>query len=431
MIKRLRRKFIAIAMISVAAVLLAIIGGINIANFVSANNLADEKLVLLARSGGSFFTTEGESRPKEERTPEGEPPAEGNPTDRPALPPDEFADKHGINAETPFEARYFTVFYEADGSMTVNIDRIAAVDEEQAKDYAYSVMRWKKDKGYIDDYRFLKTTIEGKEAYLFLDCSRDLTTARDFLVYSLSISAAGLVVVFVLVYLLSKMIIKPVAEGYEKQKRFITDASHELKTPLTIISANTEILEMDVGESEWTESIKKQVARLTEMTNNLVYLSRMEEENPRLAATDFSLSDLVKNTSAPYEAIARTKGKTLSVDVEEGVSYHGNEKAIKQALTMLLDNAMKYSDDKGSVWVNLTTVGKSKTITVKNTVEEMPVGNHDELFERFARSDKSRNSKTGGSGIGMAVAQAVVKAHGGKISANSPDGKTFVVKAEM
>ena len=241
------------------------------------------------------------------------------------------------------------------------------------------------------------------------------------------ISVAALAVVFVLVVLVSKAVVKPVAESYEKQKQFITDASHELKTPLTIISANAEILELDVGENEWIGSIKRQVARLTEMTNNLVYLSRMEEEKPRLNEVDFSLSDLVRETAAPYEALAKASEKTLAVSVPDEVCFFGDEKAIKQALTMLLDNAMKYSSDRGAVTVSCRATNKEKTIVVENTVDGMEIGKHDELFERFTRSDRSRNSQTGGSGIGMAVAQAVVKAHGGRIGAECPDGKTFVV----
>lgn len=420
MIRRLRKKFVFVAMIAVAAVLLTIIGIVNIVNYVYLNESADEKLALLAKNGGSFFN-EGNN--------EFGPPGAGGPDEPDAsiLPPDFFVGRRWMNEETPYEVRYFSVTYENGELTEVNVRRIASVDEQEAAAYGAEVRGNKSDKGYADDYRYLKTTIDGKEVYLFLDCSGDLTTYRDFVLYSFLISAAGLVVVFILVMFFSKMVVKPVADSYEKQKQFITDASHELKTPLTIISANTEILEMDAGENEWTESIRHQVSRLTEMTNNLVYLSRMEEENPRLNSTDFSLTDLVRDTAAPYEALAMTSGKTLSVFAPDEVRFFGDEKAIKQALTMLFDNAMKYSSAHGAVSVSCRATAKEKVIVVENDVDDMEIGKHDELFERFARSDKSRNSKTGGSGIGMAVAQAVVKAHGGRISAECPDRKTFVV----
>ena len=426
MIKKLRRKFIMVAMLAVAAVLFVIIGIINIVSYASVNDSADKKLAMLAENGGSFFLPTPPAQPGEEENESAQ-----DDRERPSLPADAYEGRSGFNVETPFEVRYFSVTYENGEATSVDLTRIAAVDEEQARAYASTVRKKSAQKGYVNEYRYLKTTIDGKETYLFLDCSRDLSTFYEFLLYSFVISAAGLVVVFILVFFFSKIVTKPVAESYEKQKRFITDASHELKTPLTIISANTEILEMDEGENEWTDSIKNQVKRLTEMTNNLVYLSRMEEEDPRLFTTDFSLTDLVNNTLAPYDALALTQNKTLVADVEEGVQFHGDEKAIKQALTMLLDNAVKYSDENGKVWVEAKRGQKGIRISVKNTVEEMSVGDHAELFERFARSDKSRNSKTGGSGIGMAVAQAVVQAHGGKISAVCPDEKTFVVTIEL
>lgn len=429
MIKKLRRKFILVATAATAVVLFSLVGIINVLNYVTINRSADDRLALLASSGGSFlFAIEDHTPPEnEESADENVPEAEGK-NERPDLPISIFDGKHGISRETPFEARYFSVTYENGQVSSVDLSRIATVDGEQALRYASRAQKKRSSTDYIEDFRYLKTTIDGRETILFLDCSRDLTTYRDFLLYSFLMSFAGLVVVFVLVFFFSKVVVKPIAESHEKQKRFITDASHELKTPLTIISANTEILEMDVGENEWTESIKNQVARLTEMTNNLVYLSRMQEADPRLNAVDFSLSDMVRESVAPYEVLARTKNQTLSYDVENGISYRGDTKAIKQALTMLFDNALKYSDEGGTVEVRLKMNGKNREIVVENTVETMEIGNHDELFERFARSDKSRNSKTGGSGIGLAVARAVVKAHGGKITAESPDGKSFVVK---
>ena len=184
---------------------------------------------------------------------------------------------------------------------------------------------------------------------------------------------------------------------------------------------------MDGGENEWTTSIKNQVARLTDMTNKLVFLSRMEEENPRINMTDFSLSDAMIETVEPYQAIAKASDKTLICDIEPNVNYKGDSKAIRQAITMLLDNAMKYSDEKGTVSISLKTHSSNREIVVKNTVDSIEIGKHDDLFDRFVRSDASRNSKTGGSGIGMSVAQAIVTAHKGKINAKSDDGKSLTI----
>ena len=223
--------------------------------------------------------------------------------------------------------------------------------------------------------------------------------------------------------------IRPVAESYEKQKRFITDASHEIKTPLTIIEANTEIVEMESGESEWTKSIRKQIARLTALTEKLVFLSRMDEENQSyLQRMDFNLSEAVLDTIDPYQALAETKGKHLSVDVEDDMHFTGDENAIRQAISLLLDNAIKYSEEDGNIRIESRTVGKHKVIDVINTVDYIEVGKHDELFDRFYRREDSRNSETGGFGIGLSTVYAIVQAHKGRVAARSKDGKSLSIQ---
>lgn len=270
----------------------------------------------------------------------------------------------------------------------------------------------------------------------------------------------GLAVVFVMIYFFSGKILKPVSESYEKQKRFITDASHEIKTPLTIIDANTEVIEMMEGENEWTISTRKQVARLTSLTEKLVFLSRMDEEATKLEMLEFSLSDAILDTAEPFKAIARTKGKKLTIDVTDGILYTGDEKTIRQLVSILLDNAMKYSgcssvsfeksninkknlnktsqtqndcvtttgDTAPEIELTMRPSGKTRIITVWNTVDEtanIKKGRQDMLFERFYRTDTSHNSKTGGFGIGLSAAYAIVKAHKGKITAESKDGRSI------
>lgn len=158
----------------------------------------------------------------------------------------------------------------------------------------------------------------------------------------------------------------------------------------------------------------------------LVFLSRMDEDGAKLTMEDFGLSDAVLETAESFEAIALSKEKTLTVNVEPAILYHGNEGTIRQLVSLLLDNAMKYSDEKGQITLTLKENGKSKVLTVENTVENIAVGNLDILFERFYRTDESRNSKTGGHGVGLSVARAIAVAHKGKISAESRDGKRIL-----
>ncbi len=430
MIKSLRKKFIAIAMCSVFFVLAGIVGTINVINFANVNNTANSRLAYISENGGELQMVklhgnenfDGTAPPNEEQPPE---------LDKEQMTKD-FKEKFkNLSAETPFDTRYFTATVDGSGTVVaVNTGNIAAVTEEEAQNYAEELAQKGKTGGfYGNGYKF--TTLETDEGtmYIFLDCSREFSTFYSFLTASVMISLAGLALVFVLVVILSKMAVKPVAESYEKQKQFITDAGHELKTPLTIIDANTEIIEMDYSESEWTESIKNQVKRLAELTQNLVFLSKMDEDSSKLNLADFSISDAVYDTAQSFEAVAKSNGKELEIEVEDNLSYCGDEYSIRRLVSLLLDNALKYSSDGSKIEIALSQSGKDRILTVKNSADSVEIGSLDKWFERFYRADASRNSKTGGSGIGLSTAKAIVEAHKGKIHAESKDGKTIVFTA--
>lgn len=524
MLKKLRRKFIAIAMLSVSIVLIAIVGTINIANYISTNEALDARLKLIAGNGGTFpdllepgsMGDEGnkndsidvESNKKNDdetntdtenantfgntadestnkRTPTLKEPPSGR-TD--VQPPEDMnqADlnendinendlkRHGISPESQFDTRYFTVTINSKGDVeNIDTSKIASVSSENAAQYAKKL--WKSGKkgdgknGFSESFKYMTVGEGGSTMYIFLSCQRELSTIRTYVLASIGISVFGLAVVFVMIYFFSGKILKPVSESYEKQKRFITDASHEIKTPLTIIDANTEVIEMMEGENEWTNSTRKQVARLTSLTEKLVFLSRMDEEATKLEMLEFSLSDAILDTAEPFKAVAGTKGKKLTIDVTDKILYTGDEKTIRQLISILLDNAIKYSGcssasrEKGNInkknlnktnfnktYLNKTTQtqndcvttidpapeieltmrpsGKNRIITVWNTVDEtanIKKGRQDMLFERFYRTDTSHNSKTGGFGIGLSAAYAIVKAHKGKITAESKDGRSI------
>lgn len=417
MIKTLRNKFIKIAMLSISLVLIVIIGSINLANYINISHNIDSKLELILQNGGTF--------PKMDK-PMGLDPS----------PKDGFR-RHGISAESPFDTRYFTVSMNNDGTIkAINTGKIAAISTESASSYASSLYKKNRTKGYIDCYKYMaqtKTDSSGDSyiLYVFLDCERELNTFRSFLLASLGISLAGLLVFFGLVFFFSKRMVQPIAESYEKQKRFITDASHEIKTPLTIIDANTEVIEMMEGENEWTKSTRKQIRRLASLTENLVFLSRMDEESTQLEMTDFSLSDAVLDTASSFTAVAASLGKTLEISVKPNISLHGDEKTIRQLVSLLVDNALKYSNDGGTIRIDLRTNGRNRLLTVWNSVDSIKTGNLDCLFDRFYRTDASRNSETGGFGIGLSVAQRIAAAHKGHISAKSEDGSSILFTVSL
>lgn len=499
MLKKLRRKFIAIAMLSVSIVLIAIVGTINIANYISTNEALDARLKLIAGNGGTFpdllergsrgeegnntgtenTNTNTSSNTANESTDKGTPALKEPPSGKTDVQPpddmnqadlkdDNFNDndlkRHGISPESQFDTRYFTVTINSKGEVeNIDTSKIASVSSENAAEYAKKL--WKSGKkgdgksGFAESCKYLTVDDDGSTMYIFLSCQRELSTIKTYILASVGISVFGLAVVFVMIYFFSGKILKPVSESYEKQKRFITDASHEIKTPLTIIDANTEVIEMIEGENEWTSSTRKQVARLTSLTEKLVFLSRMDEEATKLEMLEFSLSDAILDTAEPFKTVARTKGKKLTIDVTDKILYTGDEKTIRQLVSILLDNAMKYSGcsnagfEKGNINKNnlnktiqtqndcATTInpapeieislkqsGKNRIITVWNTVDEtanIKKGRQDMLFERFYRTDTSHNSKTGGFGIGLSAAYAIVKAHKGKITAESKDGRSI------
>ncbi len=400
MIKKLRARFIWVAMLSVILVLGTIIAAINISNYSRIDKNWGRVMTVLEENDGHF------------------------PVQFPLTPNRE----EGISLETPFETRYFTVLMNPEGRViATDMSKIAGVSTEMAKEYARSLFFDGKKSGMYDDYKYSAILSGGNTMYIFLDCSKDLSTCRNFLKMSLLMSLGGLVVVFILVLIFSRISLKPVEEGYRKQKSFITNASHDIKTPLTIIGAQTEVIELENGESEWTAEIKKQVVRLSALTDKLVFLSKMEEDGYKVEFNEISLSDTLMEVSQAYENLAKERGFVYVVDIEQNVQYKGNEDMLKQAAALLLDNAMKYTSEQGEIHVSLKKMGREFMLRFYNDCEGLEKGKHEEIFERFYRAESSRNSKMGGHGIGLSVVNAIVNLHKGKISAFSEDGHGLTI----
>lgn len=426
MIKRLQRKFIISAMVAVTIVLsiiMIIINGVNYVNIIkSANNLLN---ILEANNG--VFPMEEKDNPHAEDKDEKKPP------------------KMDISKEAPFQTRYFTVEITPEGNVyRIDTGKIAAISTETAKEYALELYNQNKTEGRRDCYIYravnLKkaaadssnnATKEGNVMYIFLNVENDLKNFYTFLWSSIAVSIIGIVFVLILIVVFSKRIVSPMAQSYEKQKTFITDASHEIKTPLAVIEANTEVVEIENGESQWTRSIKEQISRLSELTEKLVFLAKMDEERNTFVMTEFSLSKLVQEITEGFNGMAKAQNKKYTVSIDSDIGVKADEKAIKQLLSILIENAFKYSDREGNIAVTVKKNGKYKEIEVRNTADNLKKGDLSILFERFYRLDSSRNSNTGGSGIGLSIAKAIAEAHKGKIKAYSLDGKEIVLKVSM
>lgn len=409
MIKKLRIKFITATMLSLFIVLFSILGMMSLLNYQEIITDADKILSVLSDYDGKF-------------------PKEFGPYDK-LDPPKKFQKEDPLfSPEMPYESRYFFVIVDEEGNaISADTGKIAAIDTSAAIEYAKTAWQTGSHKGFIQDYRYVMNPFGGETQIIFLDCGRSLNTFRSFLFTGIGVCAVGLFSVFLLIVLFSRRIVKPFSENYEKQKRFITDAGHELKTPLTIIDADTEILEMDLGENEWLRDIQNQTKRLAGLTNDLILLSRMEEEENKIQMIEFPISDMIEEVVGTFQGLAKTQKKEIIAEIEPMVSLYGDEKTLRQLTTILLDNAVKYSDEGGQIIASFTKLKNVVKFTVRNTTESISVDHVEHIFDRFYRMDRSRNSQTGGYGLGLSIAAAIVNTHKGKIAAETKDGKYLLI----
>lgn len=415
MIKRVKRKFILVTMISVFLVLLVIIALINLINYSKIASYADNVLTILYEHGGTF------SIPDRDNIVENEEQNNNNFND--GFQGDQKPKPDGINPETPYETRYFTVKF-TDSEMQVDVKNIAAVSKDEAITLANKAVNKNKNHGYLGIYRFL--VADNKTFVLFIDCGRQIDTANNFLLASVIISIFGLVSVFVLSLVLSKLAVKPIAESYEKQKRFITDASHELKTPLTIISANNELIELSTGVTQETSNITKQVNRMTSMVKNLTVLAKFDETNKLLNKNNFSLTDMLIDMATIYRPSIEKNNRIFEVKIEKDFIINGDEALIRQAFYIIFDNAAKYAKTKVSL--KGSEIKDSVTIELVNDADGIIKGNLNRCFERFYRMDNARASNVWGSGIGLSIAKSIIELHNGQISAWCEEKDLFKIK---
>lgn len=415
MIDRLRWKFIGIAVLAMLIVMTVVLGLVN--QFFWSNAIRHDRAVLheLAKNGGTI-SSEYHS--------------------------EEFNDDYlGITAELRYQIRYFTVWLSGDGNevLASDFEHIYSVTEGEALYYGREILNRKKDTGIIEAengyfiYERVKQD-DGHFMIVVLDCTREMHSAMALAHLSFGIGLACLIFFFVLVTAFSGKAVEPVIRNIESQKQFITNASHELKTPIAIISANTEVLEMMEGENEWTASTMNQVQRLSGLVNNLITLSKMGEGSKE----DYRLVDYtacLKEIAEAFSPMISKAGKTFTWEIEEDVSVNGRKSELEEIANILLDNAVKYCDDEGEINMSMTlgrpgiNLSRTASLTVSNSYKDGENVDCSRFFERFYREDSSHSSQKAGYGIGLAMAQGFVEGHDGKISAFWKDGKIhFLVK---
>lgn len=405
MLKKMRWRFIASSMAAFLAVTLVLLCGVNLWNHklaVDWQNDMLERLMSADRADTKPFDSDSYRLPG-------------------------LFNKR--SKEMRYTLRFFTIRCDPDGTLiSVNQGSVLPITDEEAANYASDILGSQKEFGYYDSYRFHVEKSDSEIFIALLNVERELQSERTLLLTSAIVSAVGLLTVFGLVVLFSRSAIAPYIRNIEVQKQFITDAGHELKTPLTSISTSADILAMENPDDEWIQNIQNQSIRLSKMVTNLVELSRLDEAQPFPIQSEFSLSEAIWEISEPMAVLAKAHGKEYSQEIEDGLTLRGDRSAIQQAVSILLDNAVRYSNDGGKIHLCAHKQKKRIEISVFNTCSQIDTQHIDRLFDRFYRPDQSRNANSGGSGIGLSIAKATVEAHGGKIKAESKTGESVTFK---
>ncbi len=402
MIYKLRRRFILICTASVFLVLALVFGVIAALNISSLNKNMDALADRVSEGGGRFPGSF----------------EDGHHHDK--IPPRNEQNSDFITPETPFSTRHFTVLFDTSGKVSKTFtESIYSITEEQAIEYAKQVLDKEDERGWVSNYRHKVYHTEFGLGVVFVDGSMN----RSAMMQSMAIAGVVLfacgALVLILILLLSKKAVKPIAESYEKQKQFITDAGHELKTPLTLILANLDIAESELGKNEWLEDIRSEGHRMTELVNQLVALSRMDEEDHTLNLSEVHLGRMVSDTVSEFEPLAVSRGKRLGAKIDTDIIYHGDEARLRRLVGILMDNAIKYCDYGGDITVSLQR-HRHIVLTVENTYAAVGELELNRLFDRFYRADKARTFK-GGYGIGLSMAKAIAEKHKGDITAYKKD----------
>lgn len=411
MIKKLHRKFILLATLAVCIIVVVALGVINGILYLAMKDDIHSMLTYISENGGSVSE---QHRPASQGWF-----TDGNWTDD--------------TPEFTYQTRYFSVLLDTDGTAKIiNVNHIAAFTAKEAVNTAASAVRTGLREGYFKKERasyayYISQNSSGDYLVVILDCTRDLYAIKAFLKYSALFGLLCILLFVCIVTILSKRAIRPFVQNVENQKRFITNASHELKTPVAIISANAEAMELINGKNEWTGNILTQVKRLSLLINDMVLLSKIGESSSKdivLEQTDLSL--LTQNSISGFKQMIQDQGKTLTVDVEEAIQAVAEPKLFGEIVSILLDNATKYCDDQGTITVSLhhKKNNKGAILSVSNTYKEGKDVDYEQFFERFYRGDTSHNSKKAGYGIGLSMAKDMAKLMKGSMAV-SYQGETI------
>ena len=392
--KKLKIKFIFYIMLAVLIVFLAILLAVGVFTYTNVSKNADDLLEYIA-----FHYDELN---------------------------DLVPDKPQFTQETPYETRYFSILIDRNSSIIeINMKRIKSVTESEAIQCVKRLYSKNENKGYWKTFKYITIEEERGTKYLFVDISKQINLAEAFFFTALKVEIVAFIAIFVLVCLFSNRILSPIINSYEKQKKFITDAGHELKTPLTVINANAELMEIENGENEYTRTIKKQVQRLSIMTKNLIMLSKIDENSIKEEKKEFDISESILDVCETFKNVGAKNSIDIINEVEEKIIFKGDEKLIRELFFILTDNAIKYG--KNYLKIKMIKVKNKLQVEFANDTDGINEENLNRLFDRFYRTPEARGSDIEGSGIGLSIAKEIVSLHKGEITINNNDGNELCV----
>ncbi len=399
MIKKLKLKFIMIAGMAVVIVLFLVLGLVNGINYY--NNLYESyhTLDVILDNGGFLPATQSEV----------------------------WMHDMTFTEDSQYEERYFVAIMDEDGEvMMMDLKFIASLDESEALMLIKKLSVRKKYRGVIrmdhNVFTYMKRkNDDGSVTAAVLNFTPRMMASNNLLRFSLFVGLASLLLFLLIISIAARRAIEPMVKNVQAQKQFITNASHELKTPLAVISANVEVIEMMEGKNEWTESTLKQVKRMSELISRLVVLSRLQE-NEQIVLTDVDFSEVTEEAVKEYETVISTEGKKLEMNLEEGIHVLADRAGLRELASILTDNAAKYCDAGGTVSVTLGRKGKTASLAVSNDYADGAGVDYSRFFERFYREDQSHNSKKGGFGIGLSMAESMAAKFRGRINVSWKEG---------
>ena len=404
MTKTLKRRFVVFTMSAVTCLLLFIVLAINGVNWMMLERQSDMMLETLVDADGSFQQMDFNRPP---------------PFSRP------------LDMDRMRASRFFIVRSDQSGNIVnVNIDQISAIDQETAKSYALEVLKTDDTSGRVHGYKYAVKELGPNKLTFFMDTSEQSENFRMVLFASSAIAVLCWVILLIIVILLSGKVIRPVLVGMEKQKQFITNAGHEMKTPLAIIQSNNDTMALIHGENKYNVHIRNQTKRLNVLMSNLLTLAKLDEEIP-LPTETVNISDVAGELLPAYTEDAQARNLRFTVQIEPDIVIQTNKDSFRQMLTVLLDNAIKYTPDGGSVRLSLAKDGRHIQIIEENTCDPSLEPDPERLFERFYRGDAARTQKeSSGYGIGLSAARAICENFGGKLTAeySSADSIRFTAR---